>query len=358
MHSPPVSVGWEFNLVNRDDKNPRPIHFSTTGDYTFDLSRDVVRAIGGLVLLPDDRSKVNLSSDWVEPYIVLDGVRYQMGRFVFSEDVEQRNVVLDENGTTANLTNVALADQTTMLLRNDGRPETLYAGFRPTFEMERMVFDSKYLNTSIEADDSANTETISWDGTTSVLSKVRQLAELAGHMTPWLDNFGTLRSVSANRIYGTVLKLDEDLFLGDSDSVSVTNNYLTIPNRVIVTSTSSDSQIVGVWDAPASWPSSAAQRGYIQATTEQVQGLHSSADAEKVAASIGRRLSARKLSFRAIPTYVLDGPRVLSYDDALWTVTSWSMSTSPGSQMSVEAEEYFAEDDDVIRAPRELPGML
>jgi hypothetical protein len=354
---PPTSVGWEFERVDPDTGRAEPILFTTTGNYSFDTSRDVTRTISGFVLLPEDRAKLNLASDVVYAYLKLDGVRYAMSRFVFTEDVVQKNVVIDtDTNEKADLTNLGLGDRSTLLLRNDGTPQTLYAGFDPTAEMERLVLP--HMPISIEASESANTQDVTWDGSTTDLAKIDQLAELAGHRPPWLDNNGVMRSVSGSRIYGNPLEFEKDIFLGDQDSISVTNNYLNIPNRVIVTNNSSSGyQVIGVWDAPASWTSSESQRGYIRAVNYEVQGAYSNADAERIAAVLGRRLSARKLSARILPTPLFDGPRAISYDGALWTIQSWSVDTSPGAQMDFEAEEYFAEEE-FVAAPLGFAGLI
>lgn len=357
-HQSPVSVGWEFEA--NSDGVFTPVRFTTTGNYSFDLSREVTRTINGLTLMPDDRENLDFSSVRVVPYLVLDGVRHEMSTFAFVEDIEQRGVVLNPNDPSkpSNVTNVALADESTTLIRNTGRPETLNAGFNPTAELERMVLEAG-MRVSTEANASANTQTVTWDGQATVLSKVKQLAELAGHQTPWLDNFGVIRSVLASRVFGPVLELGTDLFPAEASLVTVTNNYLTIPNRVIVTSNASpDFQVIGIWNAPASWPSSAAQRGYVRTELVEVQGVYSNTDAEKVAATIGQRLSARKLTMDIMPTHLLDGPRVLRYDDALWTVKSWSMGTAAGSALSFEAEELIAPSEEILGAPTEAMGVI
>lgn len=356
---PPVSVGWEFESHDAGVLKSAPVRFTTTGNYSFNLEREVTRTISGFVLLPEDRRLLNFASARVLATLVLDGVRHPMGTFVFTEDIAQKNVVLDtdEPDDTTDLTNVALADRSALLLRNDGTPQTLWDGFDPAHEIENLVVGVGGFPASIEASDSANTQAVTWDGTVTDLAKVRQLAELAGHHPPWVDNNGVMRSVSASRIYGTVLEMERDVFLAQADSVTVTSNYLTVPNRVIVTSSSSAYQIRGEWNAPSSWLSSAAQRGYVRTIVEEVQGLQSNADAERVAATIGKRLTARQLTARVMPTHLLDGPRVLRYDDTLWTVRSGNMTTAPGATLSFEAEELFV-DDIEPGASLTIPGVI
>lgn len=360
-HKPPVSVGWEFEVANQSDSSRSPVRFTVTGNYSVDLSREVTRTIGGMVLLSEDRRKLDLSEATIIPYLLLDGVRHQMSSFVFVEDVEQRDFMVDqETGLSDHMTNVALADSSTLFMRNDGRPETLYAGFSPTHELERMIQDAGVrIPVSVEADASANTQTITWDGSVTDLAKVKQLAELAGHQQPWLDNFGIMRSVLASRIFDSILELERDLFLADTGSVTVTNNYLTIPNRVIVTSnSSSEYPVIGIWNAPAAWPSSETRRKYVRTQLVEVQGVYSGADAEKIAASIGERLSARKLTMKVMPTHLLDGPRVIRYDGSLWTVRSWSMGTEPGAVVDLEAEERIEPEDRVESAPIAPVGTI
>lgn len=358
MSSPPSEVGWEFYRSDRATRRKSPVRFTATGNYSFDMGRDVTRSISGLTLLPEDRDELDLSSDLILANLILDGVSFHLGTFVFVEDVLQKGIVTDSRtGLAGDLTNVALADLSTLLQRNDGTPESIYAGFNPVNEMRRIITDAGVAG-SISAGEAADTETVTWDGSTTSLSKLGQLAELAGHRNPWSDNYGVMRSVPSEAVFGDVLKFEEDIFLADSDSVTVSNNYLTVPNRVIVTSNSSaGSAIRGQWDAPASWPSSQSRRGYVRAATYEIQGVRSSPDAERVAMTIGRKLSARKLTAKIFPTSVLDGPRSISYGGALWTVTDWNMGTSPGSLLSFEAEEFFVEDE-TFSTSLSIPGVV
>jgi hypothetical protein len=346
MHKPPLSVGWKFKASTKGSETLMDIPFTTTGNYSTDYSRDVTKAISGFTLMPNDRAKLDLSSITVKAYLILDDVTYPMSEFVFTEDIVQKGVVLDpDTNETADITMVSLGDLTTLLLRNDGNPQTLYKGFSPVAEMIKISQIPNVFGISAEAEESADTEDITWDGTTTDLAKIRQLAELAGHLNPWFDNYGVVRSVSASRVFGEILEFEKDIFIGEAGSVTVTNNYLTVPNRVVVVSNSSaDYAIRGQWDAPASWPSSEAKRGYVRTQIQDVQGVQSAADAETIAATIGRRLSARHLTAKIWPTHLLDGPRTIHYDGAYWVVKSWSVDTSPGSLMSIEAEEYFMDD--------------
>jgi hypothetical protein len=180
---------------------------------------------------------------------------------------------------------------------------------------------------------------VTWDGTTTDLDKITQLAELAGHRNVWSSNTGVITSISAQTYPGQdIIKLDD--LLPTAESIIITEQYLTAPNRIIVTDNASTGQVAtGVWDAPASAPHSFANIGYYRTETASIQGLGSVEHAQAVAQAIGENYTARKLDAEIQPTYLLDGPVQISYDDALWLVQSWSVGTDANSLMTVSCQE-------------------
>lgn len=321
----------------RPGTNTRAFNPEVAGSYSFDLGRDVPKAISGVVVPPDQWAAVDVRLDQIRVILSIDGVDYPMGMFAFSELARQKNVVTDEAGNLADLITTSLADRCLLLVRNTGRAETLNPGFDPSDELQRILNDSG-IPYSVAASANLAVNGITWDGNTTDLAKVRELGTLAGHRPLWADNKGVVRSVASQVVDTEVISLAD--LQPTEGSIAIVEKFLTAPNRVIISDNGSAAYAVrGQWDAPASAPHSEANRGYVLARVEELQGLGSAAHAQNVAATIGEAYTARSLSARIIPTPVLDGPQVISYDGANWLVSGWSVDLTPGSTMSIQAEE-------------------
>lgn len=331
-------IGYRLEAVRPGD-NARPFTPQVVGTYSFDLTRDVPKTITGIVVPPDQWAVVDPRVDQIRCIMSIDGVDHTFGYFAFSELVRQKNVVVDSDGNPADMINTGLGDRCQLLIRNTGRAETINTGFDPSDEMQRILSNSG-LPYSVAAAANLSNTSVTWDGNTTDLAKVRQLGTLSGHRPLWMDNDGVIRSVASQVIDTEIIPLANLQPL--AATIAVTEKFLTAPNRVIVSDNGAAAYAVrGQWDAPASAPHSEANRGYVLAQVQELQGLGSGAHAQDVAATIGEAYTARSLSARIVPTYVLDGPQVVSYDGANWLVTGWETALEPGSDMSLTAEELI-----------------
>lgn len=330
-----TEIGWLFEVV-RPGGSSEILGFSATGTYSYDGDRDVTKTIGGFVLVPEQARKVDLILDRIRASLLIDGQALPMGSFVFTTEIIRPDIVLDR-GISADLRNVSLGDLSALLIRNTGEAETLRRGFDPGQEMGRII-SSADLPHSVAGSASASLAPVTWDGNTTDLAKVKQLATLAGHRPPWMNNAGVITSVSSQVVETDVIALAS--LSPVEETITVSNEYLTAPNRVIVIdNTFGQYALRGQWDAPGSAPHSEGNRGYVRTEVVEIQGLGSGAHANDVAATIGEGYTARKLTATILPTHRLDGPEVISYDGALWLLRSWSCGTGAGALMSFEAEE-------------------
>lgn len=333
-----ASVSWSFEVVKASGKLV-PLYPTIEGSLSFDTTRDVRRTIGGQMLLPAEARKISLVSDEIVLYMTVDGVRSQMGIFRATESTRQPDTIIDpETGETADLLFISWSDRMIRLRASTGIPETLYEGADPAQELER-ILDENGLSPRIAGAAAPTAQILTWDGGTTAYNKVEQLAELAGHRPPWPDVMGVIRSIAANEPLANPPVLEKLRIV--ADSISITENYLTAPNRVIVTDNGgSEFPISGQWDAPASAPHSEAKRGYVLTEFVLLQGLSSQEHANKVAATIGEQFTARTLSCElSVPTTLFDGPIVFTYDGAAWLLESWDIDLGAGSTMNVNAIE-------------------
>lgn len=363
-------IGWAF-MVEKPSGVTKDLHFSTTGSYSFDLTRPVTRSISGFILVPEEFDKVDLVADRVLCFMLIDDVRYPMGVFRFTEDSRQvdalkvfsntgggagsgltysnalnystnypysdQALVLGEGFLARDLYNVSLADTMTTLVRNDGSAETLRLGFDPSQEMQRILLNAG-LEFAVTGSAAPSRNDVTWDGSATDLDKIVQLAALAGHRNPWSDNNGVVRSVQAVVVQTDVIALET--LKPTAQTVAVTDSFLSAPNRVIVNDNSSiDRQVMGMWNAPATAPHSFANLGYYRTEIQSVQGLGSAEHAQLVAEAMGEAFTARKLDCQIQPTPILDGPQVIEFEGTEWLVISWSVDTGPNSTMSLTCQE-------------------
>lgn len=335
-----MNTGWHFYASHAG--RLVEIFFTTTGNYSFDLTRDVPRSLTGLMMIPSEVAKVDLSADEIQVYLNIDGTATQFGVFRFSEVNHQKGVVRLSDTTAGDLTNVSLNDRLVELKRNDGSAHSLAIGADPAQAMQKILSDAG-IPSAITGSTSPLASAVTWDGSTEDLTRLTNLATLAGHRPPWSNNAGVVRSVLANVIQADIIDLLD--LRPTAGTIVITDNYLTAPNRIIVTDTGSAlNPISGQWDAPASAPNSAARRGYVQTQMVEQQGLFGNAHADEVAATLGEQLLARQLDAEILLTTQLDGPAILSYDDSTWLLQSWSTSTAPGATMKLTATELIISD--------------
>lgn len=335
-----TNSGWYFLLEKPSGKRV-PLYPTISGSFSYDGSREVTKALSGFVLLPSEYAKINFTQDVVLAFLLLNSETHFMGVFVFSELVIQKDVCLDPDNPTvvSDLYNVALADRTALLIRSEGNARTLFEGGDPSFEMREILSAAGQPHSIANAAAPTGSD-ITWDGSATDLEKIRSLATLAGHRQPWMNNEGVIKSVSSMVIDTDVIPL-EDLY-PTGGSISITEKYLTAPNRVIVNDNSFPNYALrGQWDAPGSAPHSYANRGFYYTVTEDTQGLQSEGHADTVAATLGESYTARTLAAEILPTQRLDGPQVIGYDGSFWLVNSWSMGTDSGATMSIQAEELL-----------------
>lgn len=344
-----TEVSWSYRVIQQGDR-PVDIYPSTTGTVSYDSGREVSKAISGLVFLPEDVRKFRPAVDEVELTMHIDGVAHKMGFYVAAEHSRQKNVLIDpDQGVVSDLNILSFGSRESKLIRSNGASQVIQAGFDPSIEAQDLLF-SVGLPYGWEGSASPGGDTIVWDGATSLLSKVRQLSELAGHRSPWMNNEGVIRSVMARTPIATDPTIIEwDTLDVEGQSIVVTETYLTAPNVVLVAGNSGGlmEAISGRWDAPSVQPHSYANLDYYRTLMVERQGIKDPEHAARVAKSIGESMSARILNFRCVPTYVFDGPVFLRYDDTIWVISSWTVSTEPGARMQVQAEEIT---DDYVDA--------
>lgn len=336
-------IGWRF-YAQRPGGIEVEIHPTTTGDFSYDDSSDIRTTLSGLIFLPDQLVLFDMNRDVLRAQLIIDGLVYDFGRFYAASLSRQKDVMLtdldaqSEEATSEDLVHIEFADGFIKLSASSEDPISIGKGGDPAQIILDLAKASGF-STAVANSEFLFAEPVVWDSFTPYISIINELVPVAGHRPPWVDQSGIFRSVSANVVDTEVIAL-EDLH-PIMHSIVISEVYLTAPNRVVVYDDQSGYPLRGVWNAPASAPHSFANRGYYVTQASPQQGLQSVDAAERAAKALGEQLTARILDATIFPTQRIDGPTVISYDDTLWLVRSWGISTAPGSTMTIRATELI-----------------
>lgn len=338
---PRISWRWE---IESPTGLRTPWYPALGGTLDYDQSRDVPKAVSGIASIAQESQKFTTLQDKALLYLVKEGADdVLMGTFFLSENTIQIEAYVEDN-VIYDINHLGLGDTLLLLRQSTGIAQTIFSGADPAQEMTRLL-DAAGIPSAIAGSSYSIQGDITWDGSETLGDKIRQLAELAGHLPPWAEPSGIVRSDLVDFVEQDVLSMDE---LGpESGSMSSTQNSLTAPNRIIVTGTEGTTgyALRGQWDAPSIYLFSEFQRGYVLTQTVDMQGLQSSAHAEEVARLIGLQNAASTLSFSIPPTDALNVPRLVRFRNFLWRVDSWSVPLEPNSRMTVKATLYVPREE-------------
>lgn len=334
----PREVGWTFISV-KPNGNSIEVHPIVGGTLSYDDSSDTRCSLTGLVWTPEEATKFDPVSDYLIPYIYIDGVSESMGYFYATSSSRQKDVILSDAGEVSDLLHVDYEDGFVKLRQSTERPIAALKGADPAVLVKEFA-ELAGFNASVANAQALLGNDVVWAPFTSFIEIINALYPVAGFRPPWADHYGLFRAVSAHEITDDDIIPLEDL-VPAAASVVVSEAYLSAPNRVVVYDDSADYPLIGVWEAPASAPHSFANRGYWITQPSQQQGVESTQAATLAAEALGEQLSARTLNAQVFPTSQIDGPTVISYDNALWLIRRWDLSLAPGALMSIEATELI-----------------
>ncbi len=340
-------VGWRFSAIGPSGHGEE-IFPTTTGQISYDDNNSSRYTLTGLVFLPNSMYRFNPNTDYIVAFMSVEGVTYQMGKFYATSLSRQKDVILDpdaddEDGDpiVADLVHIDFADGFVKLQQSTESPIVALKGADPS-DIMRDAAEFAGFSTSVAASITRMGSDTTWSAFTSLYEVINSVYPIAGHRAPWISFAGIFCSVAARQVAEDAIPLESlDPIAG---TVTISETFLSAPNRVVVFDDQAPYPLVGVWNAPASAPHSFANRGYYVTQPEPQQGLPSIQAAVETAATIGEQLTARTLNASIFPTPRLDGPKILSYDGALWLIRSWSMSTAPGSVIDLEATELIEND--------------
>lgn len=274
-----------------------------------------------------DTRAINPITDRIDVTVVIGGVTYPLGRYMFTAATEQQSLAGDMVKCQLQDIMFSIDQETDTGISGRGKSvATVITNVLAAFDLDVVIENTDF--TSAQA----------WPAGTRRGQILNDLAITGGYFSPWFDNTNRLRFLSSFNPADQVPQFDFDE--GNQvfrEAVSFTSDYLSAPNRFMVVSnasSSSDQPIYGSADVPITAPHSVPNRGFVIQQTVDAQ-VSTTLQATKMAQSLA--YSQQILQYTNLST--APDPRHDSYDvvlwqGELWLETAWSMSLTAGGSMT------------------------
>ncbi len=309
------------------------IHPIRTGTLTHDTSRTVKRSLN-LQLGKADTAAIDTATDRIDLFMTIPGARnpertdgdWPLGRYQFVDDSLRQY-------TSGVLSDPQLTDE--MFLVDQAILKGVSGTGRPIVEVLVAVLSDLPIIFDLEPTPYESSD--SW-GIGVTRGQILDALSVAGdYWAPWFDNLGVLRFRRTFDPAQAIPDIDMDAgYRVIRDDIVRTNDLLSAPNTIIVTSnnaTSSD-PVVGVATVPVNAPNSVAKRGFVIAKVLDLQ-LTDANQAQAVANGLVQRQAIFEqvaLSTPADPRH--DGYNVIRWQGENWLELAWSMPLQAGAPMT------------------------
>ena len=337
-----LPVSYRFALVNAvTDAELGDLHplMEPGPQLAHSGSRTIKRNLT-LTLPPAEWARVDPVSNRIRVYMVLRGVEYPLGRYLWADASEQ------EWWTQGPLASMSLIDEGFIVDQPISKGITNVTGGSlgsVIDEMIRTVLDG--LPVTYRRQGSPYRTSLSWAVGTTRGQILDALALAGDYYSPWFDNSGVLRfdriQVPSESV--PIIDYDTDGYV-ISNAVTMTSNIFSAPNRVIVVGSSSSASnlpLIGIADLPPISPISQEKRGYV---VSEVQNLDvvSRDQAQSMARAILRTISIyRKTQLTTAPDPRVDGWQIVRWNGRNWLETDWSLAMGPGGLMTHSLVEVY-----------------
>lgn len=329
---------WRFDIVDQQLIKVRELSVDRLSPPTLstDTSRSIKRSLSGVNLPPPVIDTVNVITDRVKVTMILDdGTEWPQGVFLFS-DVSRAVVTA---GMDVGM--LSLLDQGLIVDQQSDTSISFTPGTLVTDAIATVLggLPVQVIVATSPATINPTQEAVSWPSGTSRMRIVNELAAMAGFHELYFDNDGvgqlgpmpnpdTIQESQWMRY-----PVGGRTYLG---SVTRSTDILELPNRfVVVNNGATDAGISGRYDVPAEAAHSAANRGFVVAHVEQMQGIATDEDAAAAARSLARswRFPYETVEFSSPPDPRHDHYDIVNFEGLLFLELSWSMSLQEGSAM-------------------------
>lgn len=277
-----------------------------------DTSQAVKRSIQSIQFGVADTAAINPLTDRIRPYMLIGGVSWPLGRFMFTNEAE----LLSTGGHQS--TDI-LVDEMFII---DQQIDTGFAtGSTATIAVLDLLAGLPILTPDIEP--SPYPGVGGWGAGTRRSQILGELSTQGDYFTPWMNNAGRFTMIRTFDPALVVPQFDWDAgnkVISEPKPIRI-SDILTAPNRFVVVSNAAgaaSAPIIGTYDVPPSAPHSIAQRGFVIPDVIDMQ-LADGAQAQAAA----RNRGIRQTIFEQFELSTAPDPRHDSYDVIHWQGVNW-----------------------------------
>jgi hypothetical protein len=322
------SSTFRFDLVNgatgRLIRTLTPVA-SRPPTLSHDTTRVIKRQLTGLFLGVDDTAAVNELTDRLALYMMIGGVDYPLGRYVFTDFSKY----VRQNGDLANavlMDEMLIVDQQIEVgfsAKIQPVSSTLTTLNEPVDSMIRRLLANLPITFTLES--SPFSSAGSWSVGTNRGSIVEALALDGDYFSPWFGNDREMHFIRSfdPAVVPVTFDFDEGNSVYSADIIA-SNDLLNAPNRYIVVSNGASSAassavpITGLYDVPASAPYSSFNRGFVIPRVTSIP-VETNGQAAALAANLGQRNTV----FERMSLNTAIDPRHDAYDVIRWLGENW-----------------------------------
>jgi hypothetical protein len=329
---------FKFVLCDRNLDPIGELHPSSesTPSIDNDTSSQSSRRLRGLRLLPSEQAAVNVLTDRLRVYMVLqNGEEFLLGTFLWGDESRPlRSWGEEQHSELVDLSYIL--NQPTTRVFGWGRGALInliiyFLIFRAGFKFDDIKVIGSESQRNLQ-------EPLSWQPGARWFDMLTDLGNLVGFAPPWFDRYGLLHFDNAPdpQIAEPTVPDYEAGGRVVRDSIVHTSDLIKAPNEFAVFDSGTSSLKTGRYVIPSSAPHSYANRGYHVGLVESVQGMATQAQANNAAKNLAR---SKSLAYEWLNFQSTADPRHETYDivDAFgqrWLETAWSLELKSGGTMS------------------------
>lgn len=311
------SATFRFDIVDAVTGYRRALHPISDSAPTIrhNTSDTIKRRLSGLLLGVADTAVFNSISSRLEPFMLVGGEEFALGRYVPSDWPR----FLSTGGT---MSSASFFDEGFIV---DQQITTAFGPLGVSVEIVSFMLDrflARYpVQFTIEPTDFSSRG--SWGAGTRGGFIIEQLALDGDYFSPWFDNSSIMRFIRSFDPATVIPTFDFDV--GNRvfrENITESDNLIDAPNRFIVIGNGAASieigEIVGAADVPNSAPHSIANRGFVipDVSTRQIES-------GPQATAIAQNLVQRQTLVEQVDLYTAPDPRHDSYDVIRWQGVNW-----------------------------------
>jgi len=353
------AASWRFDLLDQSRQVIQAslqVNRDQPPQLSVDTSKATKRTLTGLQLTPDVINDIDVIQDRLGLTMLFhDGTEKPQGVFLFSEVTAVILSSMDD--TVLSVPALNLVDQSLIVDQQTDRTIAYSPGKRITDAIIELLSELpiQFVVDSSGAVISSSQEAIAWPAGTSRLRIVNELAAMIGYHELYFDNAGVAQLHLMPNPETAAEDVVIDYPMGGRTYLGLTTkttNLLDLPNRfVVVNNGATQASVYGVYDIPDSAPHSAANRGYVRAHVEQMQGIDTNDDAALAARALARswQFPYETVQFSGPPDPRHDTYNVIDYEGTRYLELSWSMTCRDGMPMQHNVRRtYEAEPGEVF----------